>query len=365
MPARGADCNSNGVNDAMDISGGTSRDCNANGVPDECDIAGATSQDANGDTVPDEPPCTYVYDICAADLDLRDSYTSWQDYDTGSGAEDYVYLMPGNRLLILLFRECGGGAYLPPQWLCFKLLDDQARQETANAIGFTGNLNFQPILLAGRVVVDYPNVGNIQVSVTVGHDQYAYAVEVPASGICSDPLAFDLGFAAQTENTFYYVPITTNGNVISELEDMYFLICSNGDCCTNGCDEEPPPDGEPDPDDAGSGLYICTEHEGFTTPIEGCIDSSDLEWTPGDCCVTPDSSGPVLVHPEPDGDPDYPLYPGECGFCDGFVVSPTEWYKVWGVCTGWAFVFPDGSVAMMCTGAPWCPFLCGLTTQPY
>lgn len=35
---RGQDCNSNGVDDALDIARGTSRDCNANTVPDECDL---------------------------------------------------------------------------------------------------------------------------------------------------------------------------------------------------------------------------------------------------------------------------------------------------------------------------------------
>ena len=31
------DCNSNGIDDAIDISSGTSADCDGNGVPDECD----------------------------------------------------------------------------------------------------------------------------------------------------------------------------------------------------------------------------------------------------------------------------------------------------------------------------------------
>lgn len=48
------DCNSNGVDDATDISGATSEDCNNNAVPDECDVAGATSNDCNGNSIPDE-----------------------------------------------------------------------------------------------------------------------------------------------------------------------------------------------------------------------------------------------------------------------------------------------------------------------
>jgi len=40
-----ADCNNNGVDDAIDISSGTSQDCNSDGVPDECQLAG---RDCNG-----------------------------------------------------------------------------------------------------------------------------------------------------------------------------------------------------------------------------------------------------------------------------------------------------------------------------
>src|SRR5690606_19747158 len=34
-----ADCNRNGIEDALDIAEGTSIDCNGNDVPDECDVA--------------------------------------------------------------------------------------------------------------------------------------------------------------------------------------------------------------------------------------------------------------------------------------------------------------------------------------
>ena len=36
--ASAQDCNSNGIDDATDISGGTSTDCNANSIPDECEM---------------------------------------------------------------------------------------------------------------------------------------------------------------------------------------------------------------------------------------------------------------------------------------------------------------------------------------
>ena len=45
------DCNGNGVDDAIDISTGTSADCNTNDVPDECDIADGTSTDCDGGPV--------------------------------------------------------------------------------------------------------------------------------------------------------------------------------------------------------------------------------------------------------------------------------------------------------------------------
>jgi parallel beta-helix repeat protein len=48
------DCNTNGILDADDISGGTSLDCQFNGIPDECDLTGGTSADCNSNTIPDE-----------------------------------------------------------------------------------------------------------------------------------------------------------------------------------------------------------------------------------------------------------------------------------------------------------------------
>jgi len=39
-PVFAVDCNTNGVENTVDISVGTSTDCNSNGVPDECDPNG-------------------------------------------------------------------------------------------------------------------------------------------------------------------------------------------------------------------------------------------------------------------------------------------------------------------------------------
>ena len=38
VSAQIADCNSNGVDDSLDISGSTSLDCNTNTIPDECEL---------------------------------------------------------------------------------------------------------------------------------------------------------------------------------------------------------------------------------------------------------------------------------------------------------------------------------------
>jgi hypothetical protein len=48
------DCNSNGVEDVVDLYQRSSGDCNTNGIPDECDIAAETSADANTNGIPDE-----------------------------------------------------------------------------------------------------------------------------------------------------------------------------------------------------------------------------------------------------------------------------------------------------------------------
>ncbi|MCP4589569.1 MAG: hypothetical protein GY842_02370 [bacterium] len=59
VPLTGADCNTNGIDDALDIFVGTSADCDRTAIPDECEIDGGTSLDCSGNGVPDhcEPDC--------------------------------------------------------------------------------------------------------------------------------------------------------------------------------------------------------------------------------------------------------------------------------------------------------------------
>jgi hypothetical protein len=84
------DCNGNGIQDAIDISVGTSTDCSLDGIPDDCqfsdfelmadcndngiwdvcDIAEGTSLDEDGDLVPDE--CCFGDTDRDGDVDVDD-----------------------------------------------------------------------------------------------------------------------------------------------------------------------------------------------------------------------------------------------------------------------------------------------------
>jgi subtilisin family serine protease len=79
------DCNGNGIDDAEDISGGTSDDCNENGIPDECDITDGTSADINGNGIPDECECLGDLDG-DSDIDLADLAGLLAHLGTVSGA---------------------------------------------------------------------------------------------------------------------------------------------------------------------------------------------------------------------------------------------------------------------------------------
>ncbi|MFT4541181.1 MAG: hypothetical protein ACI835_003642, partial [Planctomycetota bacterium] len=76
------DCNNNGLEDALDISSGTSQDCDSNGIPDECDpdcdndgLPDACETDCNNNGTPDD--CESITDCnnngipdeCEADCD--------------------------------------------------------------------------------------------------------------------------------------------------------------------------------------------------------------------------------------------------------------------------------------------------------
>ena len=68
------DCNGNGIDDAQDISSGTSQDCNQNGSPDECE----SFADCNQNSIPDECELTGndcnlngIPDECDTDCNLN------------------------------------------------------------------------------------------------------------------------------------------------------------------------------------------------------------------------------------------------------------------------------------------------------
>jgi hypothetical protein len=79
------DCNGNGIENVLDIAGGTSRDCNTNGLPDECerdcntngtpddcDVAAGTSADCNDNGVPDDCETDCNTNGVPDDCDVRD-----------------------------------------------------------------------------------------------------------------------------------------------------------------------------------------------------------------------------------------------------------------------------------------------------
>ncbi|MCP4592781.1 MAG: hypothetical protein GY842_18765, partial [bacterium] len=77
FPSCGADCNSNGISDDIDIAGGTSEDCQPDSVPDECQIAAG----------PGPGPCTAPDATITIDI-LTDSYqgeTTWELAEEGVG----------------------------------------------------------------------------------------------------------------------------------------------------------------------------------------------------------------------------------------------------------------------------------------
>lgn len=103
------DCNNNGVEDAIDISTGTSQDCNNNGRPDECDIALGLAGDrslANG-TTPGGPVL-----IGGDDADDHGRVTNGVNQDGWIYIQDGFTLIGqavrnGNRLAVCL--GCNGG----------------------------------------------------------------------------------------------------------------------------------------------------------------------------------------------------------------------------------------------------------------
>jgi len=100
-PARAADCNGNGVEDAQDISGGTSQDCDVNGVPDEC------QPDTDGDGTID------ACDDCGTQLTDNniDEFWSIRQSSTSRGnvlwfdANDDVYYYDGSTATLIQPRN--------------------------------------------------------------------------------------------------------------------------------------------------------------------------------------------------------------------------------------------------------------------
>jgi len=72
------DCNENGVDDAIDLAGGTSADCNESGVPDECEL---TDNDCNLNGVPDE--CDFLRIVTWSDDFDSNTAADWALFNHG------------------------------------------------------------------------------------------------------------------------------------------------------------------------------------------------------------------------------------------------------------------------------------------
>jgi len=77
------DCNNNGVDDATDISNGTSQDCNSSGIPDECELAG---NDCNSSGVPDD--CELVGNDCNSNGTPDDCELAGNDCNSNGVPDD-------------------------------------------------------------------------------------------------------------------------------------------------------------------------------------------------------------------------------------------------------------------------------------
>jgi len=106
-PVFGADCNSNGIDDACDLECGTSGgpcdipgcglgiDCNTNAVPDECDLSGGTSQDCDGNAIPDECDMALGASGCAFTYTLSQNTTGAGDFRFIGPPDDVFYGLGG------------------------------------------------------------------------------------------------------------------------------------------------------------------------------------------------------------------------------------------------------------------------------
>jgi hypothetical protein len=113
-PAFGADCNTNGIDDACDLDCGTpggpcdlpgcglSTDCNTNAVPDECDLSGGASQDCDGNAIPDECDMALGASGCAFTYTLSQN-TTGADNALFIGPPDDVFYGLGGQIVTYHF----------------------------------------------------------------------------------------------------------------------------------------------------------------------------------------------------------------------------------------------------------------------
>jgi hypothetical protein len=87
------DCNDNGVPDSCDIDASVSEDCNWNDIPDECDLESGFSQDCNTNLAPDA--CDVVYGT-SEDCQGNDIPDECEDVALWLGADGGSFIDPAN-----------------------------------------------------------------------------------------------------------------------------------------------------------------------------------------------------------------------------------------------------------------------------
>ncbi len=140
----GSDCNTNTINDGVDILDGTSQDCNTNTIPDECDLADGTSDDCNGNVTPDE--CDFAdgtSDDCNTndvpdECDLADGTSP--DCNTNTVPDECDVALGGGNTIIQVF-PFDYDATPPGSWDFSRSCDDCSNSEV--------NLPF-PVMLGGE-----------------------------------------------------------------------------------------------------------------------------------------------------------------------------------------------------------------------
>jgi cytochrome c peroxidase len=104
------DCNSNMVDDVIDVNQGTSLDCNNNKIPDECELAG---NDCNGNGTPDDCDAGPIIFSGSAVQTTSDGPFSATAFDLNGDLREDVITANWNANSVTVFLAQPGGTLLP------------------------------------------------------------------------------------------------------------------------------------------------------------------------------------------------------------------------------------------------------------